>query len=415
MKIKNILGLTIITAALLSSCSKEEISTFAPTITINKPTSLATNMFTWETGTMTFKEINTGKVTNVPLPLSQFPEVSVGEYIVTVDGTIEYNTDGFDDDGNPSLITATAPVRGSKENVTINNNGVNISIDLMVYNNESSFVISEIYVTGSLNAAGTSGIIGDKFFRIYNNSIKTQYADGLALLESVITTTDNFTYSPDFRNEGFGTQVVYVIPGNGKDYPLAPGESIVIADQASNHKAGNSNALDLSNADFEWYDYTDKGTDTDNPQVTNLDRWYSYSSSIWTPSNQGNRAYAIARIGVSKDEFLADGSKYYHSDWSYVNSGKVLYKKGYLIDHAWILDAVNISPSTNFSKLATSVALDKSFVSIANTGTDATRFGKSIVRKSSGKIKDENGNLYSLLIDTDNSKNDFTVETVSIQ
>lgn len=52
--------------------------------------------------------------------------------------------------------------------------------------------------------------------------------------------------------------------------------------------------------------------DPDIAEVPNLDKWYSYSATIWMPNNQANRAYAIARMGVSKDEFLANYYKEYH-------------------------------------------------------------------------------------------------------
>lgn len=418
MKIKNIILMSAIAASLvtLSSCNSDDnIEFFSTGININAPVTINGKTFNWKEGNIVFKEINTNVETIIELPLTTQPQLQAGQYNVSLEGSIEYNTDGFDEDGNPTILTSISNVRGSKENITVNSNGVSIDIDLMIYNNESSFIFEEIFITGSLNAAGTSGILGDKYFKIYNNSNSIQYADGLSLLESVITTVDNFTYSPDFRQEGMGTQVIYTIPGNGKDYPVNPGESLIIADQASNHSIDNTNALDMSNADFEWYDYTDKGTDTDNPEITNLDRWYSYSASIWTPSNQGNRAYGIARIPVDKETFLKTDGDYYHTDWSYVNSGKVLYKKGYLIKNEWILDAVNIAPSTTFNKLAVSVAIDKSYVSISSIGSDATRFGKSIQRKISGKMKDENGNTYTVLLDTDDSANDFNVTTASLK
>ena len=65
---------------------------------------------------------------------------------------------------------------------------------------------------------------------------------------------------------------MYAIPGNGKDYPVQPGKSLLICDKAIDHREANSNSFDLSNADFEWYDDSDKNPDIDNPQVTNLDK-----------------------------------------------------------------------------------------------------------------------------------------------
>ncbi|MEI3420939.1 MAG: DUF4876 domain-containing protein [Butyricimonas faecihominis] len=116
-------------------------------------------------------------------------------------------------------------------------------------------------------------------------------------------------------SRAMAVQCVYAIPGNGKDYPVQPGESLLICDKAIDHREANSNSFDLRNANFEWFDDNDKNPDIDNPQVTNLDKIYSYTKTTWSLHNQGLCAYAIARLQVDKETFLKD----YRYKATYIN------------------------------------------------------------------------------------------------
>ncbi len=342
--------------------------------------------FSWTEGTAKFTEINTDSKTSLDLTSNDQVNIPEGLYSISVEGKIKYGDN-------------TTNVRGSKENLLISAPSTTIEITLSYYTTSSGIVFQEIYTTGSPKSTGTGGLTGDKFFKLYNNTDHTIYADGIALLETPILTSDDYEYTPDPIKSSFYTQVVYVIPGNGTQYPILPGKSIVIADQANDHTSNNG--LDLQNADFEWYDETSTGADTDNPSVPNLDKWYSYSLSIWTPTNQCNRAFGIARIPVSKEDFLND----YYLECTYIHpaNGKTMSKKGYLVPSEWILDAVNMSAKSNFKMLATPVSVDKSYAYVATTISDNSRFGKSIIRKVA-ETK-ENGRV--ILQDTNDSANDF--------
>ena len=136
------------------------------------------------------------------------------------------------------------------------------------------------------------------------------YADGLVFMESKFTTTSKYDYTPDIMNEAIAVQAVVVVPGNGNDVPVEPGESLILCDNAINHKEANINSIDLSNADFEWYTESTSSSnpDIDNPAIPNLDMYYNYTLSIWILNKQGNRVYAIGRIpaDVSKEDYLRD-------------------------------------------------------------------------------------------------------------
>lgn len=139
---------------------------------------------------------------------------------------------------------------------------------------------------------------GDQYIRIHNNSAETLYADGLIILESKFLTVTKWDYTPNIMDEAMTVQVIAMIPGTGKDYPVLPGESITICDNAMNHKEANPGSADLSNADFEWYTQSTSASnpDVDNPDVPNLEMMYNYTKTIWVLAKQGNRSYAIGRF-----------------------------------------------------------------------------------------------------------------------
>lgn len=56
-------------------------------------------------------------------------------------------------------------------------------------------------------------------------------------------------------------------PGTGRDYPLAPGSTAVVAIDAINHASISAKGIDLSHADFEFWGGPG---DVDNPAVPNM-------------------------------------------------------------------------------------------------------------------------------------------------
>ncbi|MDQ1087952.1 DUF4876 domain-containing protein [Siphonobacter sp. SORGH_AS_1065] len=165
-----------------------------------------------------------------------------------------------------------------------------------------NWVIKQVYYAGSdtLNGAG----IRDQFIEIYNNSNAELYADSLCvgLLQGVrsrsisseflVAETGQYDWSkslniPAAWRDKANTDYVYahtlvMIPGNGSQYPVKPGESIIIAQNAQNHKTGYVGrdgkmiptktaglTVDLSQANFEFYRGI-RPSDVDNPAVPNV-------------------------------------------------------------------------------------------------------------------------------------------------
>ena len=174
------------------------------------------------------------------------------------------------------------------------------------------------------------------------------------------------------------------------------------------HREANPNSFDLSGADFEWYDESSNPNflDTDNPDVPNLDRWYTASLTVWALHNRGFRSYAIARMETSKEEFLANNL--YTYNYELVVPGYDPFPmdgEAYKVPNEWIIDAVNLSISSMFQQICTDPSLDRGWTHCGEQDSDPNRYNKAVMRKSDSQNK-------QILIDTNNSTEDFEADAV---
>lgn len=228
----------------------------------------------------------------------------------------------------------------------------------------------------------------------------------MILAQSEFLTTDDKNPTPYNTNLAFPVKGVMVLPGAGTDYPIKPGDFLVIADNAINHKQNTSTAYDLHNANFEFPSTNPTLGQVDNPDVPNVKVIYSQMTyNMFFLHNRGFESYVIARFPVGENEttFLT-GRKY---DYTYLNSaGGITSKSAYSIPNSWIIDGVNNSIPTKFIHTLTSASIDGGWTSVGTIDNDAARYGKSVRRKVSGT---ENGkNIY---MDTNNSSNDFVKDS----
>ena len=89
-------------------------------------------------------------------------------------------------------------------------------------------------------------------------------------------------------------------------------------------------------------------------------------------------------------------------DYDYINVTQAgtfeMSGSAYRFPNAWIIDAVNLCPHSDYEWLSVHESLDAGFAYVAETGSDKSRYGKCVRRK-----KGEDGKL----IDTNNSSEDF--------
>ena len=318
--------------------------------------------------------------------------VPEGTYNVSITGDLSFTKDG---------VAGTAKVDQKNENVQVSASNANVKMAVSNFDAKGGFVISELFYAGTTTPEGKQ-YTKDQYVIISNNSDVTLYADSIAFVESAFVTTLKFDYTPDIMSEYMTVDAIYMIPGNGKSVPVEPGDSLVLAINAQNHKEANPNSFDLSKANYEFYDESSsaKNLDTDNPNVPNLDKWYCYTQSIFMLHNRGYKAYAIARMHQDKESYMKENN--YKPTYIFVNpkdgsTKKVSVSNCLKLPNSWILDAVNLSPKNEWQWQVTSPALDAGYAYCANTGSDKTMFNKAVIRKK------ENGKW----VDTNNSSNDF--------
>ncbi len=269
----------------------------------------------------------------------------------------------------------------------------------------SGFVIEEVFFTSTLTPEGKSYFGSkDQYIKVYNNSEDVLYADGLTLLVSAFLTVQKREYRPDIMNEAMAVDAIYVIPGDGDDHPIQPGQTILIANDAIDHTTVNANSVDLSKADYEWFDESTnpKVVDNDNPAVPNLIRYYSDSKTIYSIHNRGFRSIAIARMPVTAQEYLAQYKYDYEYTFVHGDFTKVMTQSAYKIPNTWLLDVVNISTKTDFQWILVPASIDSGFTYCLEKDGDKAH-GYSVIRKTESTVGSR-----KVLKDTNNSTEDFT-------
>ncbi len=318
-------------------------------------------------------------------------EVNQGNYEVAISGKVMYSFNGVVTEGNVAAIF-------NELNLIVDEQRKDIKLSLKSFGDD--FIIEEIFFTGSLTPEGAP-YGGDKYFKLYNNTDKTLYADGLIIAESSFKTVEKFDYTPNVMAQDFTTRAVSQIPGSGTEYPVAPGSSLIIAVNGINHIENNAASVDLSGANFEFF-YENSG-DVDATQVPNLINVYG----SFLNHSRGFYGYVIARLpeGVTRDSYLAD----YGYDFEYLfvfNGGSFPFNdSGYRLPNDWVLDAVNLSVETIFQWVVTDPSLDSGYTYCGKFDRDDARFGKSVRRRV---VQEIDG--VRLLQDTNNSALDFIPE-----
>ena len=307
-----------------------------------------------------------------------------------------------------SALGDSLPIRAYQRGVRVEKDcTIELTPDF-VTTGEGGFVLAEIFFAGTETPEGKR-YIGDKYFVVYNNSADTLAADGLILVEADLNSVQKYDLGDhDFRDKYFAVDAMYQIPGEGSTYLVAPGHALLIADNAMNHTAANANSFDLSRADFEWYDVSSSAgvTDVDNPDVPNLNKLYCYTYTIWVPHNQGHKSFGLARFpeGMTAEDYFANDTYLLQYNYELVTAAGTFSqsKKSYVLPNEWIVDGVNMSPSETFQWLTFSDKIDAGYAYVSPTGSDVTRFGKAVRRKTKAVM-----NGLRILQDTNNSTEDF--------
>jgi hypothetical protein len=251
-----------------------------------------------------------------------------------------------------------------------------------------NFLFKEIYYTGATGSSGQH-YFHDQFVEIYNAANGTLYADGL-LIGDVHGVAGEINPGQEPTPFGMDTEHVYLnsvwqVPGTGKDYPIEPGKTLLIAHDATNHQPDSP--LDLTAADFETYNEREDMKDVDWPIAPNLTRIHFTGGFDWLLPVFG------AAVVVFRAE---DPSVLERVDIPGASELGPRIK----VPNALVIDAFEALQNANsgaYKRVPT--ALDKGFVFASDTYT-----GESARRKIIGE---EDGR--KILADTNDSSADFEI------
>ncbi len=298
-------------------------------------------------------------------------EVSSGQYQITATGRYS-NTISF-------TGAVTADVFGDKT----------AAVALSEVN-KSPLVFKEVYST-SVNWK-----LNDTYMEIVNNSDEVQY------LDQVIIGAMTALSTPNPWVDASGTQldkyplygVVAAFPGTGKEYPLQPGQSVVVANDAKDWSADG--AANLADADWECYvpEANQADADYDAPNLTivyNLENQRRLGTGFYG----GGLVLAKLPEGMTPSQFAADSDNFM-TEPNKVDATQLYF----MLPSEYLLDAVEMFDATGSTHYHTLLARDDAGFA-AVTGFS----GKSIRRKVA---KVENGRAYYQ--DTNNTTDDFLTE-----
>lgn len=308
------------------------------------------------------------------------------------------------------------------------------------------WIFKQIYYAGSHTTNGA--VFRDQFIEICNNTDQVLYADSLYFgqVQGVGTAANSIDLSKGYfmdnpqdelyKQFNWGKSIgmipasesatkdyvymksLYRIPGTGTQYPVAPGESIVIAATAQNHKApfvGTDDkpisvknpdlTIDLSQADFEVY----LGNIISNAFASDVDNSSVPDCAVIEPGARdmvldatARDAYALFKTERSLPEYrnntaIKDFGYFPDPSVQTISASTSFY---YQIPTEIILDAVQIQhPSAN-SRVPRRVhnALDAGAYNVP-----AGQYSSQSMIRKTAKIV----NGRRVLMDTNNSSNDF--------
>lgn len=285
---------------------------------------------------------------------------------------------------------------GSSGSVYLLSANQRIDISIIVAK-AGALIFKEIFYCGSRTPSNGS-YFRDQFYEIYNNSEVEQNVRNLviALLAPSPASATPPIWPEDVRNDYVFSDSMWQVPDD-KDYPLLPGESIIIAQMADNHQKESLNPtspVNLITAEFETF-VANTAIIQDNPAVNMSLAFWPSPTPQWLTTVFGG-AYAIFNPKV----VLVPG------DPTNVVTAIGSTTQRYKIPISDVIDAVeafNTMNDINLKRLP--ISLDGGGVSVG-----ATYNGKSVSRKIQ-EVK-ENGRV--IYFDTNNSTEDFQLNDTPV-
>ncbi|WP_353266036.1 DUF4876 domain-containing protein [Gemmatimonas sp.] len=269
--------LAMTAAGLLSACGDgaSEVQTFVVDVQVTLPETFAQSAAAGARVLLTSTERNvTDTVVADAQGLARFPRVLPGSYIIASSLALDPDR-ALALTGQRAALTLNAldPVRA------IVTAPAAPFAQRLSGSRLGDLVIKEVYYPASRTPSGGT-YFSDQFVEIYNNATDTVYADGLLIADAFGPAGQiNPTTVPTPLQSQTGSVFVssiYQIPGTGRQHPIAPGRSIVIAQDGIDHRndpnGNTASPVNLATADWETFNLRPDGRDLDSPSVPNLTR-----------------------------------------------------------------------------------------------------------------------------------------------
>lgn len=272
---------------------------------------------------------------------------------------------------------------------------------------KGTLIFKELYYAGV-----PSYYFRDQFYELYNNSESVIYLDGICFANlAPSTATSTPSVWPDEKDSHVYGARVWRFPGDGDDYPLQPGESVVLAQHAIDHSAKNENSpVNLFDAEFEFYMgstvYADMGA-VNMEHVFNDGKAEIGGIQFYLVSVFGS-VYAIFRVPDDVEWDPVGDPNMSTKDLS--TSSSTLYAK---IPVEYVIDAVECGNSESYAKYKRLPGV----LDAGMTWVDGIYCGYGITRyidtdEEGNPKKLSNGSYYYK--DTNNSTDDFERKVVPV-
>lgn len=259
---------------------------------------------------------------------------------------------------------------------------------------DQSMLISKVYYAGSKDNNNKNYIAG-KFIELYNNSEETFDASGLYI--ALMETESTIAYTLGQVKDTIFAKQVFRIPANS---PVAvePGRSLLLVNSAIDHSGQGPNEHNLLSADFEAKDK--QGKTTNNPDVPPMELIYCTYNLITQFNMVQSGPCSI--IIFSTDENVSN----WPTAYAY---GKTKGNRFMKIPTSAVIDGVDILQNKSQTGIDPNSKRLYDYIDAGYTNINATSgYNGEVVYR---KVESTAAGGRIILMDTNNSQNDFDVTT----
>ena len=323
--------------------------------------------------------------------ISSYKELSREEFEEKT-GTSGSSTDGY-------LVTSSLNEQLFSEDQEENMIEVASNISIM-----PAIVISKISSSGSKKPTGGNYMAG-KYLELYNQLDQTVDISGLyiGLLESTgkanrVYTLEELQKDPAINGQKVVVKQIFRIPAD-KPFNLAGGESVLLCNSATDHSDVNALERDLSGADFEAVGVNDNLEH--NPNVPKLVTVYTTSGGAAIMNLVQGGPCGIIIFNATEEDINSWDKTYGYGK----TSGTQTYL---LVPKSVIKDGVDFIKNTNSCpNISTKRLYDEVDAGYTNINAISGYTGEVVYRRTL-RVTPEGRKV---LMDTNNSSNDFKVST----